>query len=342
MENVAGWIAGLGRGGDAGAGRLLHELICGGVPQSLAGLARATGQSEAKVLREANRLQDSGILTETRVGRSRMVAANAAHPLYGPIAEALYLALGTIPPEGGDSRPEVRVPPKEPSSNVGEDVFDGPGLATARARARLVSRRALPALRDLRCAVESAYKQWHSERDRETFHRIGDLGTLVAAAEHRLVSSAHHAQHVKGARRVGRNAWAAATREVRAEADRIEDLVTGWAVPSADARREIDRKQHELSDTQAALARLAADGHPPPPDLAEPLQRRILEARAAVLRIEETARPLSRLGTQPHEIGSAGERLLAEQLAAIAADLRAQADDMDAEAGLTERHPGQA
>lgn len=332
MKDAGVWLAGLNRGGDSHTGRLLDRLIRTGAPQSLAALARATGLSESKVLREANRLQDAGLLVESRAGRARLVSVNAEHPLYRPIAQALYLTMGTTAPQTAPLRPsESKLLP-----DVHKDLFDGPSLMIARARAEHLSERLLCTIRAVDSAARNAYNRWHNERDREIIHRMIQLGDGVLAARRILVSSADHAQYVEGLDRVGRHAWAYATDQVRAEADAIENAITRWAIASADQRKLIDKEYRALAEAEQMLGNahhFAGDeGEPVSADLTEELQQRIRDVRADILRAEDAARPLGRLSTQPYEIGTAGERLLAGTFDAIAEALRAQADEMDDEA----------
>jgi DNA-binding transcriptional ArsR family regulator len=64
---------------------------------SLTELARELGVSHTAVLREANRLIEAGILSDRRLGRTRMIAARTDTPLTGPLTELIALSFGPLP-----------------------------------------------------------------------------------------------------------------------------------------------------------------------------------------------------------------------------------------------------
>lgn len=61
---------------------------------TLAGLARELSLSPSTLHRDVQRLEDADLLTATQVGRSRILHANAAHPLARPLTEILEYMYG--------------------------------------------------------------------------------------------------------------------------------------------------------------------------------------------------------------------------------------------------------
>lgn len=64
---------------------------------TLSELARSLGLDPATVQREAKRLEDSGLISSRRVGRARLVRANADSPFYAELASLLRKAFGPVP-----------------------------------------------------------------------------------------------------------------------------------------------------------------------------------------------------------------------------------------------------
>lgn len=62
--------------------------------QSLTELARRLGADVATVQREVSRLERAGILRSYRVGNARLVGADTASPIYGPLAQLALHAFG--------------------------------------------------------------------------------------------------------------------------------------------------------------------------------------------------------------------------------------------------------
>lgn len=58
-------------------------------PRTLSDLARSIEVDQTTVMREVNRLLESGVITEERVGRSRTVAINEASPFAGPLRQLI-------------------------------------------------------------------------------------------------------------------------------------------------------------------------------------------------------------------------------------------------------------
>ncbi|MCL2653732.1 MAG: winged helix-turn-helix domain-containing protein [Propionibacteriaceae bacterium] len=61
---------------------------------SLSDLARRVGSSVPTVHREAERLVESGLVTQTTLGRNRMLGANLGHPVAEALGRLLELAFG--------------------------------------------------------------------------------------------------------------------------------------------------------------------------------------------------------------------------------------------------------
>jgi DNA-binding transcriptional ArsR family regulator len=64
---------------------------------SLTELAAALGVTPTSVLREVDRLTGGGILTDRRVGRSRLVRARTDTPLYRPLSDLMAVSFGPMP-----------------------------------------------------------------------------------------------------------------------------------------------------------------------------------------------------------------------------------------------------
>lgn len=65
--------------------------------QSLTGLAEMIGGSVAAVQREVDRLEEAGIVTSRRVGRTRLVSADRTSPIHEPLTELVLRTFG--PPQ---------------------------------------------------------------------------------------------------------------------------------------------------------------------------------------------------------------------------------------------------
>lgn len=78
---------------------LLMELYFGERgPRTLSDLARAIDVSQTTVMREVNRLLESGLLREERVGRSRTVRIDEASPFAAPLRQMLRVGREPEPP----------------------------------------------------------------------------------------------------------------------------------------------------------------------------------------------------------------------------------------------------
>lgn len=64
---------------------------------SITELANGVGVTPTAVLREVDRLAGGGILTDRRVGRSRLVKARTDTPLYRPLSDLMSVSFGPLP-----------------------------------------------------------------------------------------------------------------------------------------------------------------------------------------------------------------------------------------------------
>jgi DNA-binding transcriptional ArsR family regulator len=80
-----------------GQARLLSAVLLGEEELSITDLADRAGMPYPTAHREVARLSEAGILQERSVGRSRLVSANPASPLVGPLREILRVATGPVP-----------------------------------------------------------------------------------------------------------------------------------------------------------------------------------------------------------------------------------------------------
>jgi predicted nucleotidyltransferase len=64
---------------------------------SITQLATEVGVTPTAVLREVDRLAGGGILSDRRVGRSRLVKARTDTPLYRPLSELMSVSFGPLP-----------------------------------------------------------------------------------------------------------------------------------------------------------------------------------------------------------------------------------------------------
>lgn len=64
---------------------------------TLSDLARSLELDPATVQREAKRLEDAGLISSRRVGRARLVRANADSPFYPELESLLRKAFGPVP-----------------------------------------------------------------------------------------------------------------------------------------------------------------------------------------------------------------------------------------------------
>ncbi len=74
-------------------------------PRTLSDLARSIGVDQTTVMREVNRLLESGVIVEQRVGRARTVAINEASPFTVPLRQLIRVVYQPLDDEG--VRPSV-------------------------------------------------------------------------------------------------------------------------------------------------------------------------------------------------------------------------------------------
>lgn len=77
-------------------------------PRTLSDLARAIDVDQTTVMREVNRLLETGVVVEERVGRSRTIAIDPKSPIAGPLRRLVRLAHETS--EAGAGRAEGLAP----------------------------------------------------------------------------------------------------------------------------------------------------------------------------------------------------------------------------------------
>lgn len=81
-----------------GQARLLARVFLHpGERLSLNQLARELGLDPATVQREAERLEEAGILTSERIGRARLVRPNEDSPFYPELSGLVFKAFGPVP-----------------------------------------------------------------------------------------------------------------------------------------------------------------------------------------------------------------------------------------------------
>lgn len=71
---------------------LIELFFMSDKPRTLSDLARAIDVSQTTVMREVNRLLETGVVREERVGRSRTVAIDQTSPIAGPLRKLVRLA----------------------------------------------------------------------------------------------------------------------------------------------------------------------------------------------------------------------------------------------------------
>lgn len=78
-------------------GRILAALVI--APErsySLTELSRRAGTDDSTVLREVERLAAAGILTSSRIGRTRQIRFNSTHPIASPLREIITYGYGPL------------------------------------------------------------------------------------------------------------------------------------------------------------------------------------------------------------------------------------------------------
>jgi len=77
--------------------RILARVLLGGGEESVAELAAAIEADPGNTAREVIRLEQGDVLTSRRVGRTKLVRANAAAAFYRPLYELVTIVLGPVP-----------------------------------------------------------------------------------------------------------------------------------------------------------------------------------------------------------------------------------------------------
>lgn len=81
----------------ANQGRILAALFLSPEPKSIADVAGELSVPYATVHREIGQLLAAGLLTESRVGNSRLLHPDHDSPYFSPLRELLELAFGPVP-----------------------------------------------------------------------------------------------------------------------------------------------------------------------------------------------------------------------------------------------------
>lgn len=79
---------------------LIELFFMSDKPRTLSDLARAIDVDQTTVMREVNRLLETGVVVEERVGRSRTIAIDPSSPIAGPLRRLVRLA--HEPPDSTD------------------------------------------------------------------------------------------------------------------------------------------------------------------------------------------------------------------------------------------------
>lgn len=330
---------------------------------SIAYLARETGFSEAKALREVNRLSAAGLVVTESHGRYRHVALNQSSPYYSTVLEMLYLAYGVRPQTDPirESQFELQVPfalvrliPDELHPNGGRpyvheplfagDSNDGPDLVQVRSWERTLSKLARHA-GQIEAVLQDAYGTWKRERDRDLIHQLLHVGTGAAYAARVLAymtSRSSREQYRVGPRPfVGRQEWQLALAATRAEAAycREQSQSLEQAAQRAGDRtrrlmliRELEQSLTNHNDRAVAHRDANEPDRADTADrLADQCRGEIDEHHAALASLEEALHGTYHnggLGVSIDDVGTAGERMIIAQLHEIAETATAHAEAM--------------
>ena len=80
---------------------LIELFFLSDKPRTLSDLARAIDVDQTTVMREVNRLLETGVVVEERVGRSRTIAIDESSPIAGPLRRLVRLAYDAPDAEQG-------------------------------------------------------------------------------------------------------------------------------------------------------------------------------------------------------------------------------------------------
>lgn len=78
---------------------LIELFFLSDKPRTLSDLARAIDVDQTTVMREVNRLLETGVVVEERVGRSRTIAIDESSPIAVPLRRLLRLAYEPVDAE---------------------------------------------------------------------------------------------------------------------------------------------------------------------------------------------------------------------------------------------------
>ena len=87
---------------------LIELFFLSDKPRTLSDLARAIDVDQTTVMREVNRLLETGVVVEERVGRSRTIAIDPLSPIAAPLRRLVRLA--HEPPEAQTGRADGFAP----------------------------------------------------------------------------------------------------------------------------------------------------------------------------------------------------------------------------------------
>lgn len=87
---------------------LIELFFLSDKPRTLSDLARAIDVDQTTVMREVNRLLETGVVVEERVGRSRTIAIDPTSPIAAPLRRLVRLAYE--PPESAAGRADGFTP----------------------------------------------------------------------------------------------------------------------------------------------------------------------------------------------------------------------------------------
>lgn len=76
--------------------RILTRIFLGESEESVAEIATAIGADSGNTAREIVRLEQSQIVASRKVGRTKLVSANAGAPFYRPLRELLTIVVGPV------------------------------------------------------------------------------------------------------------------------------------------------------------------------------------------------------------------------------------------------------
>lgn len=94
---------------------LIELLFLTNQPRTLSDLASAIGVDQTTVMREVNRLLESGVIVEERVGRARTVTINESSPFTGPLRQLIRVVYRPVGEASEERRRHVSLRDEMPS-----------------------------------------------------------------------------------------------------------------------------------------------------------------------------------------------------------------------------------